>query len=98
MRVDNSNPPPEMRVRETEAVRPSQETAGSRGTTNVERADSVEFSRLAAAVKSLSLRIVADDTAIRSIRLQELKEAVRNGSFNPDPRDTAQAMLDHPTD
>ena len=44
------------------------------------------------------MRLVADDTALRAIRLQELKEAVRDGAFEPDPNDTAGAMLDHVID
>ena len=98
MRIDNSNKPDGVHARGAEGVQDKPATERSKGNSGATRGDSLELSRLASAVRTLSLRIVSDDTAVRSMRLQELKEAVRNGTFAPDPSDTAGAMLDHVTE
>ncbi|MEM7247691.1 MAG: flagellar biosynthesis anti-sigma factor FlgM [Acidobacteriota bacterium] len=95
MRIDNNGRPEVTSIRGTEAAGHER---GEVGRGRERRGDSLELSGLASAVRSLSLRLLSDDTSARAIRMQELKEAVQDGRFNPDPRATAEAMLDRVPD
>jgi flagellar biosynthesis anti-sigma factor FlgM len=93
MRIDNAKPGQVTTQGAAAARGQAQGRTSSRAQAGA--GDAVELSRLGTAVRSLALRIVSDDAAVRALRIQQLKSAIASGQYAPDPEATAEAMLEH---
>ena len=93
MRIDNGSKPDGLELKGVEQAKQATRERSHRAA-GPGRGDTLDLSSLGGAVKSLALRVMEDDTALRAIRVSELRQAIADGTFRPNPAVTAEAMLE----